>query len=123
MLVFPVPGGHHRIIEARRPAATILPIAPSGPVRCSCPTTSSSDLGRSRSASGALAAGASGARLGTSWSANRSALAFVIMCRGENARTGLSAILLRYILDASKGERLCIAGNVVRNNRAIGRGG
>ena len=59
MLVFPVPGGPHRIIEASLPAATILPIAPSGPVRCSWPTTSSSDFGRNRSASGALSAGAS----------------------------------------------------------------
>ena len=53
MLVLPVPGGPHRIIEDSLPAATIRPIAPSGPVRCSCPTTSSSVAGRSRSASGA----------------------------------------------------------------------
>ena len=57
MLVFPVPGGPHRIIEARRPAATIRPIAPSGPVRCSWPTTSARVLGRRRSASGAFGAG------------------------------------------------------------------
>ena len=43
MLVLPVPGGPHRIIEASRPAATIRPIAPSGPVRCSWPTISSSE--------------------------------------------------------------------------------
>ena len=57
MLVLPVPGGPHRIIEASLPAATIRPIAPSGPVRCSWPTISSSDVGRSRSASGAFAGG------------------------------------------------------------------
>ena len=33
IVVFPVPGGPHRISEERRPAATIRPIAPSGPVR------------------------------------------------------------------------------------------
>ena len=45
MVVLPVPGGPHRIIEASLPAATIRPIAPSGPVRCSCPITSSSRAG------------------------------------------------------------------------------
>ena len=44
MVVLPVPGGPHRIMLDRRPAATIRPIAPSGPVRCSCPMTSSSAL-------------------------------------------------------------------------------
>ena len=33
IVVLPVPGGPHRIILERRPAATIRPIAPSGPVR------------------------------------------------------------------------------------------
>jgi hypothetical protein len=37
IVVLPVPGGPHRMIEDSRPAATIRPIAPSGPVRCSCP--------------------------------------------------------------------------------------
>ena len=32
IVVLPVPGGPHRIIEDNRPAATIRPIAPSGPV-------------------------------------------------------------------------------------------
>ena len=41
MLVLPVPGGPHRIIDDSLPAATIRPIAPSAPVRCSWPTTSS----------------------------------------------------------------------------------
>ena len=59
MLVLPVPGGPHRIIEESLPAATMRPIAPSSPVRCSCPTISARLAGRSRSASGALAAGAS----------------------------------------------------------------
>src|SRR3546814_10676979 len=42
-----------RMIDANCPAATMRPIAPSGPVRCSCPTTSARVSGRSRSASGA----------------------------------------------------------------------
>ena len=53
IVVLPVPGGPHRIIDDSRPAATIRPIAPSAPVRCSCPTTSPARCGRSRSASGA----------------------------------------------------------------------
>ena len=55
MLVLPVPGGPHRIIDDRRPAATIRPIAPSGPVRCSWPDDLARALrGRSRSASGRI---------------------------------------------------------------------
>jgi hypothetical protein len=54
MEVLPVPGGPHRIIEESLPAATIRPIAPSGPVRWPWPITWSSARGRSRSASGPL---------------------------------------------------------------------
>src|SRR5688572_108952 len=61
IVVFPVPGRPQRIIEASLPAATIRPIAPSGPVRCSWPTTSSSRAGRSPSASGAFSAVAAAA--------------------------------------------------------------
>ena len=62
MVVLPVPGGPHRISEASLPAATMRPIAPCGPVRCACPTTSPSVAGRSSSASGGGAAAASGNR-------------------------------------------------------------
>ncbi len=51
----------------------IRAIAPASPVRCSCPTTSSSRRGRSRSASGAFAGGSGGAGGGSS--AKRSATA------------------------------------------------
>ena len=33
IVVFPVPGGPHKIMDDKRPAATILPIEPSEPVR------------------------------------------------------------------------------------------
>ena len=56
------------------PAATIRPIAPSGPVRCSCPTTSVSACGRRRSASGASARGSSGADRSGIVSGKRSAI-------------------------------------------------
>src|SRR5262249_45092428 len=95
MLVLPVPGGPHRIIDANLPAATIRPIAPSGPVRCSCPTTSWSAGGRSWSASGALAAGASGGRVGISWSANRSGI-------GRHHRAGARNCTSRLAYDATK---------------------
>ncbi len=103
MLVLPVPGGPHRIIDDNLPAATMRPIAPSGPVRCSCPTTSSSPRGRSLSASGAFAAVA-GWACSSSSSLNRSA---ICECQWPSARKiaspVLSKMLLRYILDASKG--------------------
>ena len=52
IVVFPVPGPPHRIIEGTR-SATIRPRStPFGPTS-SCPATSSSDVGRIRSASGA----------------------------------------------------------------------
>src|SRR3546814_5364050 len=61
------------MIDDNCPAATMRPIAPSGPVRCSCPTTSARLLGRSRSARGAVpAAPLSGVAAGVS-SPNRSA--------------------------------------------------
>src|SRR3546814_17959978 len=53
IVVLPVPGGPQRLIDDNCPAATMRPIAPSGPVRCSCPTTSARVRGRSRTASGA----------------------------------------------------------------------
>src|SRR3546814_2962466 len=73
IVVLPVPGGPQRMIDDNCPAATMRPIAPSGPVRCSCPTTSARLLGRSRSARGAgPAAPLSGVAAGVS-SPNRSA--------------------------------------------------
>jgi replication-associated recombination protein RarA len=74
MLVLPVPGGPHRIMLASLPAATMRPIAPSGPVRCSCPMISSRPRGRSRSASGASSRGSSSRAAGGGSSANRSAI-------------------------------------------------
>ena len=80
MLVLPVPGGPHRIIEASLPAATIRPIAPSGPVRCSCPTTSSSDV-RAQPVGERRIGRAARRRRGRAavWSANRSAIARLII--------------------------------------------
>ena len=46
---------HFMTIDDIRPDATIRPMAPSGPVRCSCPIISASTVGRSLSASGAWA--------------------------------------------------------------------
>ena len=51
-VVLPTPGGPHKIMEAGRPASIILRIMPFGPTRWSCPTYSSSVLGRKRSAKG-----------------------------------------------------------------------
>ena len=104
MLVLPVPGGPHRIIEDRRPAATIRPIAPSGPVRCSWPTTSPSVAGRSRSASGRVGR----RRLG------RGRVELVVGEQvghrrqhnrrdAKNCTRPLATMQLRYILDASRG--------------------
>ena len=53
IVVLPVPGGPQRIMDDSLPAASIRPIAPCGPVKCSWPTTSLIAEGRSRSASGA----------------------------------------------------------------------
>src|SRR5688500_11245471 len=78
IVVLPVPGGPQRTIEASLPAATIRPIAPSGPVRWSWPTTSSSACGRSRSASGALSGGGADGFGGGGSPANRSAMAALL---------------------------------------------
>ena len=61
MLVLPVPGGPQRMRLDSVPAATMRPMAPSGPVRCDWPTTSDSARGRRRSASGGFGAGAGAA--------------------------------------------------------------
>src|ERR1700744_4140851 len=55
MVVLPVPGGPHRIIDDRRWAAAMRAIGPPSPSRWSWPTTSESDCGRRRSARGAAA--------------------------------------------------------------------
>ena len=53
MVVLPVPGAPHKIIEGILPfSIAVLKILPF-PARCSCPTRSSSVCGRIRSASGA----------------------------------------------------------------------
>src|ERR1700752_4052271 len=52
MVVLPLPGGPHRIIDDRPRAMAMRRIGPSGPSRWSCPTTSARVLGRSRSARG-----------------------------------------------------------------------
>ncbi len=52
-VVLPVPGGPQRIIECSRPDSKATRSGLPGPSRCCWPITSSSDLGRSRSASGA----------------------------------------------------------------------
>ena len=51
-VVLPVPGGPQKISEPSDPDWIIRLSAPSGPVRCSCPTTSERLRGRSRSARG-----------------------------------------------------------------------
>ena len=52
MVVLPHPGGPHRIMDDKRPAATMRPSGPSGPSRWSWPTTSARVCGRRRSANG-----------------------------------------------------------------------
>ena len=52
MVVFPTPGGPHKIMEGMLPLLIAFLITPVGPVRCSCPTRSSSLEGRIRSAKG-----------------------------------------------------------------------
>ena len=54
IVVLPQPGGPQRINEDIRPVKSILPKGESSPNTCSCPTTSSSFRGRSRSAKGRL---------------------------------------------------------------------
>src|SRR5262249_39769575 len=52
-VVFPVPGGPHRMSDSRRPAASRSLSPRPGPSRWRCPTNSSTVRGRMRSASGA----------------------------------------------------------------------
>lgn len=54
MLVLPHPGGHQKRIEGSRPASMNLRIGFPGPMRCCCPTRSSSFSGRRRDASGVM---------------------------------------------------------------------
>ena len=51
-VVFPVPGGPHKMRELSVSFSSILRMVPLSPVRCSCPKTSSSVLGLSFSAKG-----------------------------------------------------------------------
>ena len=51
-VVFPVPGGPHKMRELSVSFSSILRMVPLFPVRCSCPKTSSSVLGLSFSAKG-----------------------------------------------------------------------
>src|SRR5690348_6002622 len=53
MVVLPVPGGPHRIIEGILPFSMAVRNTLPLPVRCSCPTKSSNVCGRIRSANGA----------------------------------------------------------------------
>ncbi len=55
-VVLPVPGGPQKISEPSERLSIMRVRMPSGPVRCSCPTTSARRCGRSRSASGRGAA-------------------------------------------------------------------
>lgn len=52
MVVFPVPGGPHRIMEGILPFSMAVRKMLFLPVRCTWPINSSSDDGRIRSASG-----------------------------------------------------------------------
>ena len=54
-VVFPVPGGPYRITDAAAPPSTNLRSGLPGASKWSCPTTSSSVIGRIRTASGAEA--------------------------------------------------------------------
>ena len=53
MVVFPVPGGPQRITDDNRSAWISARSGRPAPRRCSWPTTSSSEVGRRRAASGA----------------------------------------------------------------------
>src|SRR5215203_6680026 len=61
IVVFPVPGGPHRISDIGASPSTSRRSGVPGPSRCRWPTTSSSVRGRIRTASGAVAATASSA--------------------------------------------------------------
>ena len=52
MVVFPTPGGPHKIMEGILPVAIAFFIIPFGPTKCSCPMRSSNREGRIRSAKG-----------------------------------------------------------------------
>ena len=52
-VVFPQPGGPHKIIEYGRPAASARDNTLPGPQTCACPSTSANTRGRMRSAKGA----------------------------------------------------------------------
>ena len=51
-VVLPVPGGPQKMAEDTRSASTSARNGRPGPTRCSCPTISSRERGRSRAASG-----------------------------------------------------------------------
>ena len=70
-VVLPVPGGPQKTSEPSVPVASIRVSAPSGPRRWSCPTTSASFSGRSRSASGRGAVFSSPAALNSDAMARR----------------------------------------------------
>ena len=95
-VVFPQPGGPHRISDASRPRSSIRASGASGRSSCSWPTSSASTVGRSRSASGrsaaargaAVAGRARAARTGRAWrqssrrrAARSAAAAWVRACR------------------------------------------
>ena len=77
-VVFPQPGGPHRISDASRPRSSIRASGASGRSSCSWPTSSASTCGRSRSASGRSAAARGAAAAGSgSMAAKRSGMAAV----------------------------------------------
>ena len=53
IVVLPVPGGPHNIIDGILPCSIAVRKILFLPVKCTCPTSSSSEEGRMRSASGA----------------------------------------------------------------------
>src|SRR6188472_1951967 len=56
IVVFPTPGGPWRIIDGARPSSIARRSTVPGPRTCSCPMSSSSERGRTRCGSGAIAA-------------------------------------------------------------------
>ena len=64
-VVFPVPGGPHRMADVSRSVSMRARRGAPGPIRWVCPMMSSSVRGRSRAASGALAARRSSAKFST----------------------------------------------------------
>ena len=55
-VVFPVPGGPHKMVDDSRSASISARSGAPGPTRCDCPTMSSKALGRIRAANGACSA-------------------------------------------------------------------